>query len=172
MLSGGSSANGTAEGKESNTSAAGKRVLTYSRRRPVAYETMPRNVEEEVKPSAGTCNTDSRPESGRDKLLVEIGERIKKLNIVLPHSNLTDMEKVVPTTPRRSRKSEVRPPRQSIAPSQLEYETLLRACGQIEEIPFEEWLTATKWYQIYLKTAFVVLAHLLAHPLLPSLLIS
>lgn len=149
MLSGGPHANGTAEGREGSASTAGKKVLTYSRRRPVAYETIPRNVKQ-VPPGVDTHNVDSQPEGERDKLLIEISERIKKLNIVLPHSSFTAMDKVSPTTPRRSRRSEVRPPRQSIAPSQLEYETLLRACGQIEEMSFEEWLTAIKWYRIHL----------------------
>lgn len=148
MLGGNTNTDKVTDRSDGNASNTSKRVLTYGRRRPMALGAVPRDAES-VQTSDAVSRLAARPDGGRDKLLAEISERIKRLDILLPPPGGSAAKKVqaLPATPRRSRKSEVRPPRQSIAPSKSEYETLLKACEQVEEMPFAEWLAATKWYQ-------------------------
>ena len=123
------------------------KVVTYSKRQPIIYSR--NNQENNVK---GDQNSDKLEDISlkknnivsrrRDFLLQEVSDRIKQLEYIMPASAMLD-------TPRKpSRKSEVRP-RKSIPPSQLEFGLLCKYCEQNEEIPFDEWLSATKWYQTW-----------------------
>lgn len=107
----------------------GRKVATYSRRRP--YLT----VKEETTSPIGNASKEQLPDPVKTEA-PPLDAAPKAVETLL--ASIKELD-IVPVPPAKSRKSEIRP-RLSVAPSQLELQDLTSRCQPAEEMPFDQWL--------------------------------
>lgn len=109
----------------------GRKVATYSRRKPFVNVKETKDHEEDAAAIDSTLPTESFVRE--DCMLARISSSIRNMDIRL-------------STPAKSRKSDIRP-RLSMAPSAQEMDDLLTCCNQVDGgTPFNSWLETIRWY--------------------------